>query len=631
MDRKSLVYLDDVIQRILKDVLIPTIGFRDTSKTFGSYSSLTDALRHDVTDLQIPPKSKISIHNSMSQPLNIEIPSRSYDGKETAYEPVRVLFDLSDGTTTLSVEISIPIGHRNNSNQPYCVSCNKEAYDVLKVVQVKELTSVELTPSHVIQVYFPEINIDTSNRFGRAVVTVYSENRNVKITNKWDGILGTENHVTVLSTNTLKLGSVPYFDPIDNPNELVKSKTVSKIESVSAGTYQYMTDVKKTDPGTLYFEREDEATNRSGSIIMRTPKQIQDDKDILINIFGTDWSELEIGFVDDIEDITGAFAGIDITKAPRRVFGRNIKTADKLFMDTKIDHIPDQSELLSGMPNLERINNIFENAPLTDEISIDLIRSNLKLLEMNKAFKNTKIRNTEAFWEHDVTYTPDRDPNTSPLLPNPEPIHVRLEGNGCYEGVITLPSSLTIPGTWKTDNNMRVYQTMSEFMVKRSSLLNYYDNDLRNVTISILEENASLDSMFSRTLITCSPKEILAANATSISNMYAYCSKLVELLPTSIAKLTTVTSAAYFTTACEALTSYPENIFEPLTLIVDYSNAMSGLTSMTGPTPTVGGKQLWELAGTAGYPASINGTSCYQDSTFDNISSVPLEWGGRNE
>lgn len=626
MSRKSLVYLDDVVQRILKDVLIPTIGFRDTSKSFGSYTSLTDGLRNDVTDLQIPPKSKLFIHNSMMQPLNIEIPDTAYNGTDSAYEPVRVSIDLSNGSTTLSVDLSIPTDHRNN--QPYCTSCNKAAYEVLKVVQVKELSSVELTPARVIQVYFPEINATTSSQFGRAVVTIYSENRNVKLTDKWDGVIGNEAHVSVVANNTIKLGSVPYFDPIPNPHELMRSSTIDTAESVSVGAYQYLSEVKKTDPSTLYFEREDEATNRSGMIIMKSADQIQQDKDILLNIFGNDWSELDIAFSDDIEDITGAFAGIQITKPPKRVIGKNIKVADKLFMNTKITHISNQKELLAGMPKLERINSIFENTLLTDDIKLDLISSNLRLLEMNKAFKNTKITNTYNFWDHDVTYIPERDPNTSSLLPNPEALHIRLEGNGCYENVTTLPASLTIPPTWKADNNIRDYQNMEEFMIKRNSLLSYYNYDLRNTVINILAENESLDYMFSYTPIICSPKEITAPNAVSINSMYAYCDKMEEVLASSIAKLTTVTSARNFTTSCTKLTTYPENMFEPHIHIADYSNAMSGLTSVTGHTPTVDRAEMWQLANKPGYPEHINGTACFQDSTFDNMADVPLEWGG---
>ena len=60
-DRKSLVYLDDVIQRALKDVLIPILGYRDTSKKLGEYTNMIDYLRKDVTALQIPDKSKLYV------------------------------------------------------------------------------------------------------------------------------------------------------------------------------------------------------------------------------------------------------------------------------------------------------------------------------------------------------------------------------------------------------------------------------------------------------------------------------------------------------------------------------------------------------------------------------------------
>lgn len=134
--------------------------------------------------------------------------------------------------------------------------------------------------------------------------------------------------------------------------------------------------------------------------------------------------------------------------------------------------------------------------------------------------------------------------------------------------------------------------------------------------------------MFSGTKLRKGPLSVVAPNATSIKDFYSYCPDLVEIYASSIEQLTTVTSAENFITGCEKLTSIEINIFAPHKLITNYRNALSGLTSITGQTPTVNGNQLWELAGTEGYPEYIDGSSCFQDSTFDNIADVPVEWGG---
>lgn len=629
MSRKSLVYLDDVVQRILKDVLIPTVGFRDTSLKFGDYTTKIDTLDQNFDTLNIPPKSKLFIHNSMSQPINIVIPQNKYGSEgEPACEPIVVSIDLShNGNTTLSTMISIPIDC-SGGGLPYCISANKPAHDVLKKIQVKEMSSVELTPSRVVQIYFPEINVDTSGNFGRAVVTIYSENRNVDVTNKWDDVVGTESHVTINHSNTVDIGTVPYFDPIDKPEELIRSETITHIESVSAGTYQYLTEVNSTDPNTIYMEREDEKTNRSGRIVFKTLEQIQRDKDIILEIFGNDWSELEIVFDDTITDISGAFKTFTINSTPKKIIGQNVIHADSLFEGSTIRHITNQQTLLADMPKLQTINRMFKDTPLQDEIKLELISSNLRLLEMNHTFENTKITNSYEFWNHTIEYTPERDPETSSLLPNPSPVSVLLEGNGCFQGVTTLPPALEIPAEWKQDNNSRRFSNIDEFKIKRSSLLNQFDNDLSLVTINILEENQSLDGMFSRTKLRKGPLSVIAPNATSIKDFYSYCPDLVKIYASSIAQLTTVTSAENFITGCEKLTSIESNIFAPHKLITNYRNALSGLTSITGQTPTVDGKQLWELAGTEGYPEYIDGSSCFQDSTFDNIGDVPVEWGG---
>lgn len=625
--RKSLVYLDNVIQKALKDVLIPIFGYRDVSKTLGAYTQLTDGLRDDVTALQIPSKTKIFVHDNMVQPINILVPERAYGSDATMFEPITITINLSyRGMGDAILTVYIPM----DGGSPYCASCNKIAYDNLKNVQVKDMSSSTLTPSRVVQVYFPRINETESSDFGRAVVTTYSEHRNVELTEAWNGVTGNEQHVTINKSTTVNLGTIPYFDPIPRPEDLVRSTTFTDIESVSEGAYKYLNEVQATQPSTVYMVREDELTNRSGILRFDSVETLRRDRDILISIFGDDWSELEIEFADNIKSIDGAFEGFGIKKTPKRIVGKSVISANRLFKGSSVTTIANQATLLADMPMLEYINAIFEGSQLAGTVTLDLVKKNTRLLEMNKAFKGTKITGTAKFWTFDVTYLPERNPDLSSLLPSPDPLHIRLEGNGCYEGVTGLPSDLNIPETWKTDNNQRSYGTVSEFLVKRANLLSEYDNDLSLLTLTIRQSGSDLYGLFRETDIKKTPKSIISEGAISINSMFAQCTKLIQVSPTVISQLTAATSAIGFLTGCSALSSLPTNIFEHNKNISNFSNALSGLSSMTGATPTSGGHKLWELAGKEGYPTEITGTACFQESTFDDIGDVPAEWGGNH-
>lgn len=635
--RKSLVYLDDVVQRALKDVLIPILGFRDTSRDLGQYTDDIEYLRKDVTSLQVKDKGKIYIHNDVSQPINIALPQNSYKYKEqTAIEDIKIYVEfkiISDpdagGGSLLAVEVVIPGGIISDRElKSYCSFCNKEAVRILKNAYVKIITNPDKSPSAVAQLYFPKVNVDTKDLYSRAIVTVYSEHREVEKVTSWDGITGNEDNSTISNEHEVTLGTVPYFGDIPDKDKLVRSNTVEHIEFVTAPTMNYLSESKTLDPTTGYWECESEADNVGGTLRFSSVDQIQSRKDILLDVFGTDWSNVDVIFDDRVNDISGAFQGIGLTVAPRSVSGKSVKRADSLFKDTRITHIPNQDLLLKGMPLLENINRLFENAPLRDALENTLLDSNLRLRTMHYAFRNTQLTNVSDFWNMTHTYRPDRDPALSSLLSNPDEVTIRMDGIGCFEGVTTLPTSVVVPESWKSDVKTREFLTVDEFLVKRNDILSQYNYDLSEITIKISEENASLAGLFAETALRKSPKSIEAVGATSIDRMYYGCLNLVTVLSSSIAKLTSVRSARSFLSNCSSLTSLPQDIFETLKQCVDYSDALSGLINMTGPTPTVGGHQLWELSGKPGYPADITGYSCFSGSSFDNIADVPSAWGG---
>lgn len=642
--RKSLVYLDDVIQRALKDVLIPILGYRDTSKDLGQYTDLIEYLRKDVSALQVKDKGKLYIHNDMSQPINIYIPETKYGSDyESSVEPIDVIVefrsyndplegDSARSSSLLAATITIPGGYTNNGQElrPYCKSCNKMAVDVLKNAYVKVLSDDAKKPSKIIQVYFPAVNAGTSSNFGRGVITVYSQHRDCEKVTSWDGVIGNEEGVSVITQHEVILGTTPYFEDIPNRDKLVRSNTIKEIEGVTSAVYTYLDEANQTVPTTLYHERQDDRTRVTGTLTFKSAEEVKTRKAILMDIFGTDWSEVDVQFTDDVTDISDAFAGYTFTTTPRSVRGKNVVTANGLFANSSVQHITDQAELLKDLPRLEYFNRGFENTPLADAIEEKLFVANNRLLSIHYCFKNTKITNTHDFWNMTHMYLPDRDPSTSSLIPDPGEILVRLEGIACFEGVTTLPTEVinAIPEVWKKDIKSYSYMSMEEFYAKREALFKQYEYDLSQVTITIEGDNPDITGLFENTPIIKAPKEINALGATSMDNMFNNCNELRELYSSTVAKLINVTSAVLFTSGCSKLTTYPQDIFVPLKKITSYQDAMSYLTAMTGPMPTVNGKQLWELQGTPGYPSMISGYNCYSNSTFDNVDLAPELWRG---
>ena len=631
---KSLVYLDNVVQRALKDILIPILGYRDTSKTLGQYTSELDYVKKDITALQVPDKDKIYVHEDMTQPITIFIPDKAYDGNGSSYEDVKVYIEFkaysaSEHLALMAAEIVIPGGIiSQNLVQPYCAYCSQPAHDELKTAYVKVMRSIELNPSNVVQIYFPNVNVDTISQYSRGVVTVSSQNRDVKKVESWNGITGTEQHIVNSDGFEIPLGAVSTFDDISDKDKLVRSNSIRAIEGITSSVQEYLIDADKTDVNTAYFEIESPDPNMTGTLRFESAAEVQAHKDILLDVFGHDWSNIRVEFADNVKDISGAFKGFTFKQTPFSITGNDVEIADALFKGSNIEHISSQLNLLRGMPKLMSINSMFENTPLTDTILEDIIAGNPRLSYMNFTFRHTNIKNTAKFWEMTRTYVPDRDPDTSSLLPNPTPVTVNIEGNGCFEGVSTLPSSLNIPTEWKTASHAKLYNTYDEFIMKRSALLAQYDNDLSQVSITIKEQNISLDSMFAETKITKAPKEIVVINATSIARMFFMCSELIDIKPSCIAQLNTATSANSFLAECAKLTTLDQSIFEPFHSIDDFSTALTGLTNITGPSPLCGGKHLWELAGTPGYPSTIYGSSCFEGSTFDDMADIPQSWGG---
>lgn len=636
---KSRVYPDTMLQRALKDILIPILMERDTSRPFGDYTREIDDLKDRVTALEIPDKSKLYRHSDMSTPVYIALPEKAYKTDEYFYEPVLVEIDCEvikeGGKKSIEVGILIPANYSHDASygkEPTVLFCNQTSRDILGTVVVKAKKSSSLNPSNVYEIYFPKVNEVSGTSITNIVVTIASENRNVRKDTVWNKE-NSLNASTIAQTEMI-LGMVSIEPPIPNRDKLVYSDNVRSLLSITKGAFKYVQDTEQTVPTTLYFAREDKASRGQGRLYIRNISEIKSNYSVLTNIFGKDWSGLEFEFSDDISDISEAFQGLDITHTPKALIGKNISVADRLFKGSRVTRIANQETLLKDMPMLKSTIEMFADCTaLTGEIKKALIKLNVHLTIIDFMFKNTKITNVEPLWQMTHIYQPPRDPMLRPDDPDPLPITQYISGRGCFEGVTTLVNISDVPEFWKTNSTHFLYRNKDEFMQFRPHILKTFNNNLSAITIEFRAPDGqpiNLDNMFTSSSITHSPKKVITVGESAV-NMFAYCNKLISVSETVISDSTHLNDISGFVMYCDELTTLPQTLLYNNKLISNYSYAFAGLSSITGDTPKgEGGVVLWELAGTSGYPPTINGENCLQGSSFDDIASVPSSWKGGN-
>lgn len=634
---KSRVYTDTILQAALKDILIPILMGRDVSRPFGDYTREIEDLKDRVTALEIPDKSKLYRHSNISTPIYVALPEKAYKTDEEFYEPVLVEIDCEvvkeGGRKSIEVGILIPSSYSHDSSYgkyPTIVYCNQDARDIFGTVVVKAKKSTSLNPQNVYEIYFPKADETMGASITDIVVTIASENRNVRKDTVWNK----ENSInaSTIAQNEMILGMVAIEPPIPNRDKIVYSDNVRSLLSITKGAFKYVQDTEQTVPTTLYFTREDKGSRGQGRLFIRNVSEIRSNYAVLASIFGSDWSGLEFEFSDEISDISGAFQGLDITHTPKALIGKNITKANQLFKGSKVTRIASQDTLLKDMPSLQTAIEMFaECTSLAGEIKNSLIKSNVHLTIIDFMFKNTKITKTDELWKLVHVYQPPRDPMLRPDDPDPLPITQYISGRGCFEGVTTLVNISDVPEFWKTNSTHFVYRKKEEFIQFRQHILTTFNNDLSAITIefkAVDGEPINLDNMFTSTNITHSPKKVISVGESAV-NMFAYCNKLVSISDTILSESINIRDISGFVMYCDELTSLPQTLLYNNKSISNYSYAFAGLTSITGDTPKAeGGIALWEIAGKSGYPLSINGENCFQGSSFDDIASVPSSWKG---
>lgn len=177
--------------------------------------------------------------------------------------------------------------------------------------------------------------------------------------------------------------------------------------------------------------------------------------------------------------------------------------------------------------------------------------------------------------------------------------------------------------------------------------------------------DADLSECFSQTYITSLSKGFFSTlqSISNIQGMFSNC-RVLGSLPTELfIRGGDVTDASNFCSGCAALASIPEdlfyyfgnnltnvssafmnsnlleipdNLFDNNKQIQNFSQCFmhsDSLTSkLTGNTPNgIDNIELWNRAGTEGYPISINGTDCFKNcinlEEYKNYT-IPMDWGG---
>lgn len=622
MEKKhSLVYLDDVVQRYLKDILIPILGYRDTSVTLGSYSSRLDKLDHDVNELQIPDKSKFYNHASMDTPIFIALPENSYANPDSPMnEDVIVMIDMErtiiDYTTSAekkrnySFSVVIP-GNSDVRDKtykaPYCAYCNKSAYEDMKSFFISYLIKDSKAQPRVLCIEFPDITEKNISEFHDCHYTIYSENRNVE-KGDWTTQDMKDPVTQKLTSWTVTMGSVPYFDPVEKQNELVYSKNVRHIETLTLPTLEYLQETGKTDPSTLYVGREDDDGMYQGKVTFSSVEDFKRELPTIFKVFGYNLGNLDIEFTDAVTNIDGLFEGNkDIQGTPRSIGGRNIENARRLFMNSSVKTITTPSTLFQNMPNLLRLDSAFEGTEVRTPITYSLITSAPKLVSVRRMFANSKVRTTESLW-----YTPDGF----------------YDGLNCFLNCpLDSTSAEDMLSYWNdaTDVYDIEFLNKTHFDRLRDEIIFNMNGDLSkyNMTVTSI---GKLDSLFESSGVIKSPNSLISEDAPSAINMFR--NTLVESVsPGLVAQLKGLKNASGMLADNPHLTAFPENFVLPKS-IDNYTDTFANLINITGPTPKSGGYNLWTLAGQSGYPDTIIGKNCFGKSPFSNRNEIPVEWGG---
>ena len=159
-----------------------------------------------------------------------------------------------------------------------------------------------------------------------------------------------------------------------------------------------------------------------------------------------------------------------------------------------------------------------------------------------------------------------------------------------------------------------------------SSLTAIPDSLFANCTKAI-----SYYSCFERCSSITSIGEGVFANNTAATNFHRTFAflELVTTLPEDLfADCTAVVTFDHTFLNCYALTAIPSSLFANNTLVTAYGACFYDNSALTGETPVNSeGLKLWELAGTDGYPSSIEGGNCFNGCTgLDDYDEIDDDW-----
>lgn len=616
----SLVYRDTDMQRYLKDILIPLIGYRDVGHTLGSFRDSIDKLKVEVKAMQIPPKTKFYNHQSFLTPVYIKIVPKSYEYPDVdAFEPIQVTIEFdrtipseTGGDNTeknYSFSIIIP-GQAQSSGfrNPYCLSCNSNVYADIKTVQVIHLNDVRNTDTDVFGIVIPAITDENSSQFRSGSVTVYSENRNVELVTTWDTADLDDPNIVHTNAWDVTMGTIPYFDPVEDVDKLVYSNEIRWIQALTLPALEYLQETGNTDVETLYVGREDDDSTYQGRIFFNTVDDFKRELPTIYKVFGYNWRQLDIEFAPEVTNIDGLLAeNQDIVGTPRTIVGEGIISAKELFRDSGVKYIENQEDLFTGMPNLKYLDSAFEGCGIKAGIQADLINQNKNLLSVRRMFANTGVTDTDAIWQM---------------------TDLELDGMNCFFGC-KLSDDVDPPDYWVNAGNepmIEIY-TKAGFDRLRDEIISYWNGNLSTFGFNFIN-SFDMTEMFAASEITHTPKTLIMRAGTSMIGGFKNCPKLESITPTTFKELAGFEDFSEMFMDDLGLTSIPADLELPKS-IINYTRTFSGLTNVTGQAPTQNGVNLWELAGTSGYPAQITGVDCFARSNFANITSIPAAWGGQ--
>lgn len=612
MDKHYVINEND-IQRFIKELLHERNVFTDTTINLTGIDVSVRKMLKDLQELQNKP-DQIKSYLIADKSITFKVPKNSKDSFDISIDALTT----NDKTISFSVHIPYQYVHQLRDT-PFVTYASKYTLDTMQHIS----TIVDNKSNQD----YDFIKISFPRDITAGVCTLISADRYIN---------RNDNTITPLFIgldDEISTEPPSIKQDIPSPELLVRSHSVKWVEGIKRSDFVLLELAKLTNSDTLYHTRDDD---KQDNLTFKFTSREEARRLIpeLWKTIPTLWNLVTFEFDDSVTNIDSLFSNVvpegqteatfftnnwpklpeNINRSIRSIVGKNINSAQGLYSGTKISSI--SNSLLSGMPNLQNIDDAFSNLKdIVTQPSTDIVSSNKKLISAEDLFYNSNITEDPGYWKlktfdtypNFLNYMSDTPASRDNNQYIPWPWATPRDGNTSFL-------------TWLNVKQFKdTYQAIfSDISDKTDKLVNF-----ETYEFEILEGN--LDEMFYGTPITKLPSAIKAVNAKTAKRFAKNVTTLVNTARTmrvfeKCPQLMDVTSAFE---GCTGFTEAGDFIGASDTIAI-YDAVFKDCTNIDFNTLA----EPWTYAGLDGYPLDIQGVDGYKN--IPNLPEwVPIEWGGR--